>query len=169
MSDNCQGVTGWGCVYPNQVEWYKKKSAELIAEDGGKIIAGYAFFHIPIPEFLDMWNLNDVYGNRHDTVSCQSVDTGLYSVMKDIGNIGTIIVGHDHQNDYWGDYNGIKLYFGRKTGYGGYGPTHYFQRGARILEFSVENDTVKMDTWIRQEDGSVVTKQPRYPRFLKYF
>ena len=26
-----------------------------------------------------------------------------------------------------------------------------------------------MDTWIRQEDGSVVTKQPRYPRFLKYF
>lgn len=168
MSDNCQGVLGYGCVYPNQIEWYRQKSAELIAEDDGKVIPGYAFFHIPLQEFLDMWNLNDVYGNAYDPISCQSVDTGLYAEMRQIGNIEAIVVGHDHQNDYWGEYNGMKFYFGRKTGYGGYGP-HYYQRGARVFEFSLENDTVKMDTWIRQEDGSILAKQPRYPRFLKSY
>lgn len=49
MVDHCQGVEGWGCVYPNQVDWYKNKSRELIKEDNGKVLPGYAFFHIPLP------------------------------------------------------------------------------------------------------------------------
>lgn len=31
-------------------------------------------------------------------------------------------LGHDHSNDFIGDYHGISLGFGRKTGYGCYGP-----------------------------------------------
>lgn len=69
MSDNCEGVEGWGCVYPSQVAWYKEKSQELIKEDG-KVLPGYAFFHIPIPEFRDMWNLETIYGTRVEHVSC---------------------------------------------------------------------------------------------------
>lgn len=57
MSNNCEDVDGWGCVYPSQIEWYKNKSAELIEEDG-KVLPGYAFFHIPLPEYADMYNLN---------------------------------------------------------------------------------------------------------------
>ena len=30
MSDDCEGVSGWGCIYPNQVAWYKEKSQQLI-------------------------------------------------------------------------------------------------------------------------------------------
>ena len=26
MSENCEGVKGWGCVYPDAVEWYRQKS-----------------------------------------------------------------------------------------------------------------------------------------------
>ena len=26
MSENCQDVHGWGCVYPNQIDWYRHKS-----------------------------------------------------------------------------------------------------------------------------------------------
>jgi hypothetical protein len=32
------------------------------------------------------------------------------------------ITGHDHDNDFYGEYEGILLAYGRKTGYGGYGP-----------------------------------------------
>lgn len=101
-----------------------------------------------------MYNLNTIYGVKHDPISCQAVDTGLYSAFREIGNIQGVYVGHDHQNDYWGDYNGIKLHFGRKTGYGGYGPPWYMQRGARVIEWSLdENQKVEMNSWIREERG----------------
>ena len=68
-----------------------------------------------------------------------------------------VFCGHDHNNDFWGDYNGIKLFYGRKTGYGGYGPPWYMQRGARVIEFSVaDNESVTMDSWIREENGNTV-------------
>ena len=73
-----------------------------------------------------MWNQNDIYGAAHDPVSCSSVDTGLYAAFKEIGNIDSVFCGHNHGNDYWGNYNGINLYFGRKTGYGGYMPQWYW-------------------------------------------
>ena len=33
-----------------------------------------------------------------------------------------MFVGHDHANDYVNDYEGLKIGYGRKTGYGCYGP-----------------------------------------------
>lgn len=65
MSDDCAGVSGWGCIYPNQIAWYRDKTAELIKEDGKKL-PGFAFFHIPLPEYNEMWNLNTVYGWRNE-------------------------------------------------------------------------------------------------------
>jgi hypothetical protein len=80
-----------------------------------------------------------------------------------MGNMKATFCGHDHGNDSWGDYFGIGLYYGRKTGHGGYGPLLGKQRGARILEFSLQNDTVKLDSWIRQEDGSIETQKTHKP------
>ena len=34
MSNDCEGVPGWGCVYPNTVQWYLDTSKKLIEEDG---------------------------------------------------------------------------------------------------------------------------------------
>ena len=38
------------------------------------------------------------------------------------GDIKALFVGHDHQNDFVVDYEGISLGYGGKTGYGSYGP-----------------------------------------------
>ena len=48
------------------------------------------------------------------------------------------------------------LSMGRKTGYGSFGPK-FKMRGARIFElsFDLNSGSMKVDTWIRQEDGSV--------------
>ena len=142
MSDNCEGVAGWGCVYPDSVEWFREKSKQLIEADGGKVLPGYGFFHIPLPEYLDMTNAMLHYGEKREDVCCSSVNTGLYSAFKEMDNIKAVFCGHDHNNDFWGHYYGIDLYFGRKTGHGGYGPKIGMKRGARILEFSVQNETV---------------------------
>lgn len=90
--------------------------------DDGKVLPGYGFFHIPLPEYLDMSNAMLHYGNKREGICCSSVNTGLYSVMKEMDNIKSVFCGHDHTNDFWGHYYGIDLYFGRKTGHGGYGP-----------------------------------------------
>ena len=84
-----------------------------------------------------------------------------------MGNIEATFCGHDHNNDYWGEHYGIKLFFGRKTGHGGYGPPLGMKRGARILEFYANGHNVELDSWIREEDGYVIKQQPLKPSWLK--
>ncbi len=82
-----------------------------------------------------------------------------------------------------GVYGGVRLMYGRKSGYGGYGPPPGWLRGARVIEihenpFKVQTSFsllfltarasmadgcvvrecafIQMVTWIRQEDGTVV-------------
>jgi hypothetical protein len=61
--------------------------------------------------------------------------------------------GHDHNNDYWGRYQGINLAYGRKSGFGGYGPDG-FPPGARVFE--VTQEPYGIETWIREFGGNVV-------------
>lgn len=42
--------------------------------------------------------------------------------------------GHDHMNDFIGEYNGVRLAYGRKTGYGSTGPLPGVTRGARVIQ-----------------------------------
>ena len=53
---DCLGVTGYGCVGPETVQWYRKKSMELEKEQGGKK-PGIAFMHIPPPEYMYIYNV----------------------------------------------------------------------------------------------------------------
>lgn len=46
----------------------------------------------------------------------------FFNFFLDHKNVNAVFCGHDHNNDFYGNYLGINLYFGRKTGYGGYGP-----------------------------------------------
>ena len=39
------------------------------------------------------------------------------------GAIQGVFVGHDHCNDFFVDFEGMLLAYGRKTGVGGYGPS----------------------------------------------
>eukprot|EP01132_Coremiostelium_polycephalum_P002294 gene2294-2830_t len=151
--DNCQGVTGWGCVYPNQVQWYRSTSLSL-QQKYGRVIPAVAFMHIPIPEYMDMWNFYPVNGSLYDTgVCCFSVNTGLFAAFKEMGDVRSVHCGHDHDNDFIGYYNGIQLGYGRKSGYGGYGPPTGWKHGARVLEISFQPN-FSIDTWYRFEDGT---------------
>ena len=84
---------------------------------------------------MHLYNDYPTYGTKRDHVGCSSINTGFYTAMKEAGTIQWTTVGHDHNNDYYGNYNGITLCYGRKSGYGSYGPK-YMQRGARVFEFT---------------------------------
>jgi hypothetical protein len=153
-NSGCLGVSGWGCVQYDQIEWYRNTSRTLASENSG-VVPALAFFHIPLYEHLDLWNVRGVYGDlaEGEGVCCSSVNTGLYSAMKQMGDVKGVYCGHDHSNDYIGDYHGIALGFGRKTGYGCYGPPFGWKHGARVLE--IEQHKFGAHTWLRLEDGGV--------------
>jgi hypothetical protein len=73
-----------------------------------------------------------------------------------MGTVAWASAGGDHSTDFWGTYNGINLSYGRKSGFGSYGPK-FMKRGARILDLSINryDGSMNIDTWIRQQDGSI--------------
>ena len=107
----------------------------------------------PLQEHMNLWNYHPTNGTKNETVCCSSLNTGLYAAFKEMGDIKFVTVGHDHNNDYIGDYYGITLAYGRKTGYGGYF-NDCGSRGGRVLEFNATNNVIS--TWIREELGAKV-------------
>lgn len=162
-SDNdCMGTKGWGCVYPDQVEWFKRTSQELAVKDG-KALPGVMFHHIPLDEIIAAWNDPnvEVNGTKGEDVCCFSENTGLFQAVKDAGNIWGVFHGHDHNNDFVALYQGVFIGFGRKSGYGGYGGPVADQAGSRIIELTRRADgSVTWGTWIREDTGAKVVQAP---------
>lgn len=52
--------------------------------------------------------------------------------------------GHDHDNDFGGFLDGVELIYGRKTGFGCYGPRNekneFMERGARSIHLTEKQD-----------------------------
>jgi hypothetical protein len=150
----------YGCLSQGQIEWYAKES-ENLKNDNGKYIPGFAFFHIPTREYLHLWNFGQVYGMRGELISCPRKKNIDFQRFFDIGNILATFCGHDHNNDFGGDYYGIELVYGRKTGAGSYGPLT--QPGGRVIKVneSVDQDTGKISIsyshHILEEYGTIVS------------
>ncbi|CAE8722867.1 unnamed protein product [Polarella glacialis] len=159
--DHCLGKTGWGCVYPDQVKWFRD-TAKRLKEEDGRVVPGIMFHHIPLDEVNTAWNnlSIEINGSRGEPVCCASVNTGLFDAILEAGNIWGVFHGHDHNNDFVALYKGVHLGFGRKSGYGGYGGDVASQRGSRIFELRQGADgTVSWETWIREEAGARVEQQ----------
>ena len=150
----------WGCITENQISWYEKQS-KITKNFKKRQINGLSFFHIPPPEFMYMHNYFPTYLSKGEEVCCPRANTGFFERIRKNGNIKGMFCGHDHNNDFGGFYQGVELVYGRKTGYGCYGPPEGVQRGARVIkmkEFVREDGTLDFSYrhYIVQEDGSVV-------------
>ncbi|MDI6449897.1 metallophosphoesterase family protein [Anaerobaca lacustris] len=142
----------------DQVDWYRRTSKELTAQRGGRPYPALAFFHIPLPEYeqaLAAGNANLV-GNRHEKVCCPEINSGFFAAMLECGDIKGTFVGHDHVNDYEATLHGIRLIYGRATGFSAYGRDG-FPRGGRIILIEADKET--FTTWIRMENGNTVQYQ----------
>lgn len=91
--------------------------------------------HIPLAEHYYVFNNAEFYGHRGEISHCQALNTGMYAAMREQKTVTWVTCGHDHNNDYYGDYDGITIGYGRKTGFTCYGPDG-IQRGARVFEIT---------------------------------
>ena len=171
MDTHNKDSQGYEGVYPEQVEWYKNKSDELKAANGGKVVPSFVFQHIPVKEthqlFVDgekgaddsffnfdngQWYtlnkdmlLDDTYVVGESPCS-EPMDkvTGQYEAWLEKGDIIGAFFGHDHVNNFVGKTDdGIILGYNGGTGFNAYGFGD--KRSVRIFEID-ENDVENYTT-----------------------
>jgi hypothetical protein len=124
---------GYDRVHEDQLAWIKHVQT-AINEAAGEKVPGIAFLHIPPPEFMDLWPRAN--GHRFEDVACPGNHSRY--LVGELGDIIALVAGHDHFNDYEGEMSGVRLFYGRKTGYAGVGPEPYFNKGARVFSYDFE-------------------------------
>jgi len=152
---SCGSNGGWGCIQNSQIDWYKEMS------DANNRLPSIAFVHIPPVEVIDLWNNYPVYGDFGDT-ECSCFHTHKYrfvDALLDQGDVKGLYFGHDHKNDFVGDYKGMSMGYGRKSGSGSYNPK--YQQGARV--FLIQENPYNITTYIRNNLGGIDEQKLHFP------
>ncbi|MBQ6862924.1 MAG: metallophosphoesterase family protein [Clostridia bacterium] len=165
-------VGGYRGVLPEQVEWYKAKSDELKAINGGEVVPSFVFQHIPVKEIYQFLERTEDYDNAFINLDefrwykfkedmtllpgdnfcleapCsekQTVTTGQYEAWLEKGDIIGAYFGHDHINNFVGITNeGIQMGYNAGGGFATYG--NGGKRSARIFVID-ENAPADYETY----------------------
>lgn len=150
------GIGGYDYIKFDQIQWYRDNSARFTKQNGGKTLPSLAFFHIPLPEYNQAASDETaiLVGTRKEKACAPQLNSGMFAAMKEMGDVGGVFVGHDHDDDYAVDWKGILLAYGRYTG----GNTVYnnLSNGARVIE--MKEGEHSFDTWIRLKDNQIINK-----------
>ncbi len=163
-SGDYDGNGHYGNVKADQVEWYKQKSDELKAANGGEVVYSLAFQHIIVPEVYDalkkadgkqlfsfehiinkgeyyMFDPNGInFGTLNETPCSGYENDGQFDAMVEKGDVLAMFTGHDHTNAFGVKHKGIDIVNSLSTRYNG--DAFSSQYGYRILDID-ENDTSK--------------------------
>ncbi len=97
-----------------------------------------------------MWRTRVCRGHRHEPVCSPAINSGFFAAMVEAGDVMGAFCGHDHVNDFEGKLHGMRLCYGRATGFGEYGRAG-FPRGARVIR--LREGRRGFETWLRLEGG----------------
>ncbi|HHX72688.1 MAG TPA: metallophosphoesterase family protein [Clostridiales bacterium] len=156
-----RNIGGWDYMDHTQVYWYAKTRDTINARYGPH--SSLFFFHIPLPEYHEVWNTKTCLGSKNESICAPKINSGLFTAMLEDGGAKGVFVGHDHTNDFVGELYGVRLCYGRGTGFrhngrGGYGKEG-FLHGVRMIKLGMgpekRND---FTTYLYLEDGTVETE-----------
>ncbi len=164
---------GYAGVNPQQVQWYKQKSDELKAANGGEVVKSLLFQHVPVKEIYQfckevpfteanraVFSTNDfkwyvlnedyiidkenaIFGEAPCSEKAERI-TGQYEAWLEKGDIIGAFFAHDHINNFVGKTDeGIILGYNGGTGFRAYGSGD--KRSVRIFEIN-ENDVASYTT-----------------------
>ncbi len=154
-------IGGHGWLRQDQIRWFSRMLGQRQREPGASTAYPVlVFLHIPLPEYDEAWRQGLCSGEKNEEVCCPRINTGLFAALHLSGRVRGVFCGHDHVNDFQGRLHGIRLCYGRASGYNTYG-REGFARGARIIR--LHEDGRDFDTWLRLEDGSRVEQPQTVP------
>lgn len=123
----------------SQVEWY-----EWIVEgtnaDAGKNVKSMLFFHIPLIQYqqaVEAIGKDNVVGLEEGIYSSKR-DSGIFDSIKRLGSTVATFCGHDHNNNFALDFEGVKLCYGGSAGYTTYGRSKL--KCVRLIDIDVYSE-----------------------------
>ncbi|KAL3739785.1 hypothetical protein ACJRO7_021107 [Eucalyptus globulus] len=162
-------ISGYGWIKPSQQFWFQRTSLELQRAYMSKPEAqkapapGLVYFHIPLPEFTSVVDSSNYTGVKQDPISSASVNSGFFTTLVEAGDVKAVFNGHDHLNDFCGEYTGIQLCYAGGFGYHAYGKAGWARR-ARVVVATLEKTEEaswgplkSIKTWKRLDDRSLST------------
>ena len=183
----------YSCVQPDQVQWYKKTSDRLKADNGGKKVNSLVFQHIIVGEIYDAllksddWKsysykhlYNDKehymfdpervnYGTIRETPCPGYANYGQFDAMVKKGDVLAMFTGHDHTNAFGVEYKGIDIVNSLSTRY--IGLFHSTQCGYRVIEVDEENTSeyeTRVERMFDNYDFETVKQQKQSGDKFKY-
>ena len=123
----------YGCVLPDQVEWYKKRSDELTQANDGNKVYSLAFQHMIVEDVYRALKMTKIrvpfsYHHMYDKKRFYSFDPkgvnfgtltetpcsgyhnyGQFEAMVEKGDVLAMFSGHDHTNAFGVKYKGIDI------------------------------------------------------------
>lgn len=110
-----KGIKGYGWVQLSQLNWYSNQSANYTRKNNNTSLPAIAFIHIPLPEYSEMANAKNakLIGIKNEKVASGALNSGLFAQLVAGGDVMGVFCGHDHNNDYIGEFQGVALGYGR--------------------------------------------------------
>ena len=144
-------------VSEEQLMWFRDIS-EAQRKTEGAFLPTLAFQHIPVPEYYRLLtrakrgekgaveafrtHKNEFYtlpeelraagGFMGESPAAPDRNSGEFEALKTSGGVMALFVGHDHNNSFVGELDGILLAYTQGAGFHAYGP--HRKRGVRIIE-----------------------------------
>lgn len=108
----------YGGISKNQIKWYEWAVKGIKENNGQKTVPSLAFMHIAVPEYENQKD-NFKMGVRLEDPTFAVVNDGFFDSFKENG--GThIFCGHDHNNNFVSEKDGIELNYMTKSSYNCY-------------------------------------------------
>jgi hypothetical protein len=179
---------GYDHVHENQIEWYRK-TRDKYEEKYGRLIPSVVIQHIPLCEIFELLNevkrskkgavrgfrthANKFYVLNKDKVNADGFmkespadpqeNSGEFTAFKEKGEVLGVYFGHDHNNSFHGDVDGIDLGYTQGAGFHVYGPGK--DRGVRIIELNKGGTIDTYDLRFRNLVGKKVKEPFKYAMF----
>jgi hypothetical protein len=113
-------------------------------------VPGFAFFHIPIPQYFTIRDDPRTAGIMYEEPGRQwrmprNADDTAVRALEELGTVKACFCGHLHKQDYSGFYDGIELVFGRSSGWTCAGWVEV-RKGAKLITVNCETGEYRWET-----------------------
>lgn len=122
------GINEYDYIHEDQVKWYADE-VERLHQKNGKMVPSMAFFHIPLQEYREAYQLYEsgsrlvtyYFGSNDeemiDTVCCSDYPGTFFDTAALLGSTKAMFCGHDHYNNMSLEYEGSRLTYGMSIDY----------------------------------------------------
>ena len=176
---------GYDAVHENQIEWYRK-TRDSYEEKTGAPVASLVIQHIPVCEVFELLTkvrrtkrgavrgfrthdgeyfvLNRERVNENgfmkESPADPQINSGEFAALCEKGEVRGLYFGHDHNNSFNGDINGVDVGYTQGAGFNVYGPGK--DRGTRVIDLFSNGTLETFDLRYRDVVGKRVKNKVKY-------